>query len=148
LNFLDLYAHLSSLTSDLLEQVSYNKEKDTLIHLGDITAKAPLPGSLSVLSFMSEYNITGVRGNHDQMVIEWRAWLNWANRLEDGAGSRWLSDLEKKWEEGNVRGELEDSSYTEEWVATQMRAGRKHHKWWSRIPKGWKLFSDHYRIAR
>jgi predicted phosphodiesterase len=148
LNFLDLYAHLSSLISDLLQQVSYNEEKDTLIHLGDIMAKAPLTGSLSVLSFMNENNITGVRGNHDQKVIEWRAWLNWVNRLDAGAGSRWLSDLEKKWEEGNVHGELEDSSNTEEWVATQMRTGRKDHKWWSRIPKGWELFSDHYRIAR
>jgi Calcineurin-like phosphoesterase len=148
LKFLDLYARLSSLISDLLEQVSYNEEKDTLIHLGDITAKAPLSGSLSVLSFMSEYNITGVRGNHDQKVIEWRAWLNWVKHLEAGAGSRWLSELEKKWEEGNLLGELEDSSDTEEWVGMQMRAGRKDNKWWSRIPQGWKLFSDHYRIAR
>jgi predicted phosphodiesterase len=148
LNFIDLYTDLSSLISDLLKQVSYDKEKDTLVHLGDIIAKGPLAGSLSVLSFLSKHNITGVRGNHDQKVIEWRAWLDWIIGLEAGAGLRWLLDLEKKWEEGNVNGELEDNSDTEEWVETQMRAGRKNHKWWSRIPKGWKLFSDHYRIAR
>ncbi|KAI0250290.1 Metallo-dependent phosphatase-like protein [Lactifluus subvellereus] len=133
---------------DLLKQVSYDEEKDTLIHLGDIITRGPHAGSLSVLSFMNKHNITGVRGNHDQKVVEWRAWLNWINGLEAGAGSRWLLDLEKKWEEGNINGELEDDSDTEEWVGTQIRMGRKNHKWWSRIPKGWKLFSDHYRIAR
>ncbi|KAF8257024.1 Metallo-dependent phosphatase-like protein [Lactarius quietus] len=124
------------------------RDKDTLIHLGDIIAKGPHTGSLSVLSFMSTHNITGVRGNHDQMVIEWRAWLNWVQDLEAGAGSRWLLDLEEKWEQGNSSGVLDDDSDTEHWVKEQMREGSKDHKWWSRIPKGWKLFSDHYRVAR
>jgi hypothetical protein len=140
--------NLSSLTSDLLKHVSYNEAKDTLIHLGDITTKGPLSGSLSVLSFMSKNNITGVRGNHDQLVIEWRAWLNWFAGLEASTGSRWLLDLEKKWEEGKASGDLADNSDTEKWLATQMRVGRKDHKWWSMVPKGWKLFSDHYQIAR
>ncbi|KAI0303840.1 Metallo-dependent phosphatase-like protein [Multifurca ochricompacta] len=129
----DIHGMKSSL-DDLLNQVSYNKDKDTLIHLGDITAKGPHSGSLSVLSFLGTHNITGVRGNHDQMVIEWRAWLNWIETLEAGAGSRWLLDLEVKWENANLGGELEDDS--------------DDHKWWSRIPRGWKLFSDHYLIAR
>jgi len=131
-----------------LRQVSYNKVKDTLIHLGDITTKGPHAGSLAVLSFMSAHNITGVRGNHDQKVIEWRAWMEWIRVLEARAGSRWLLDLEEKWEEGNLDGELENDKDTEVWVGTEMRQGRKDHKWWSRIPKGWELFSDHYRIAR
>jgi len=130
-----------------LKQISYNGAKDTLIHLGDIIAKGPLAGSLSVLSFMSTHNITGVRGNHDQMVIEWRAWLNWIQGLEAGAGSRWLLDLEEKWEQENLNG-VDGDSDTEEWVKEQMREGSKDHKWWSRVPKGWKLFSDHYRVAR
>ena len=119
-----------------------------LFHLGDIVAKGPHAGSLSILSFMSTHNITGVRGNHDQMVIEWRAWLNWVQGLEAGAGSRWLLDLEEKWQQENVIGELYDKSDTEDWVKEQRREGRKDHKWWSRVPKGWKLFSDHYQIAR
>lgn len=131
-----------------MKQVSYNKEKDTLIHLGDITAKGPHEGSLSVLSFLSTNNITGVRGNHDQKVIEWRAWLEWIGELEAGAGSQWLLDLEEKWEEGNLDGELENNHDTEMWVKSQMRVGRKERKWWSKIPEGWVLFSDHYRIAR
>jgi len=43
---------------------------------------------------------------------------------------------------------LEDNHDTEMWVKTQMRVGRKDPKWWSKIPEGWVLFSDHYRIAR
>ena len=135
-------------TSDLLDQVSYNEKKDTLIHLGDIITKGPHAGSLSVLSFMSKHNVSGVRGNHDQQVIEWRTWLDWIHSLEGGAGSRWLEELEQKWEEDNQGGELEDDSHTETWVGTQRGKGQKDSKWWSRVPKGWKLFSEHHRIAR
>jgi hypothetical protein len=96
---------------------------------------------------MSKHNISGVRGNHDQQVIEWRAWLDWIQDLEDRAGSRWLLELEEKWEKDHRSGRLKDDSDTKAWVKTEMRKGRNR-KWWSRIPKGWKLLSDHYRIAR
>lgn len=96
---------------------------------------------------MSKHNISGVRGNHDQQVIEWRAWLDWIQGLEDRAGSRWLLELEEKWDEEHQSGALKDDSDTQAWVA-EMRKGGKDRKWWSRIPKGWKLLSDHYRIAR
>jgi hypothetical protein len=97
---------------------------------------------------MNKHNVSGVRGNHDQQVIEWRSWLDWIHTLEGGAGSRWLEELEQKWEEDNQGGELEDDSHTKAWVGTQRGKGQKDSKWWSRVPKGWKLFSDHYRIAR
>jgi hypothetical protein len=139
---------MKSALDDLLNHVSYDEKKDTLIHLGDIITKGPHAGSLSVLSFMSEHNISGVRGNHDQQVIEWRTWLDWIHSLEGGAGSRWLQELEEKWKEENQGGELDDDSNTETWVGTQMLEGQKDRKWWSRVPKGWKLFSDHYRIAK
>lgn len=142
------YIKLNSYASGLLDQVSYNEKTDTLIHLGDIIAKSPLAESLSVLSFMSKYNISGVRGNHDQQVIEWRAWIHWIHGLEDRAGSRWLLDLEEKWEKDHQSGALKDESDTQAWVETEMGKGEKDRKWWSRIPKGWELFSDHYRIAR
>lgn len=143
-----LQLRLIAEASNLLKQISYDGDKDMLIHLGDIIAKGPHTGSLSVLSFMSTHNITGVRGNHDQMVVEWRAWLDWVQGMEAGAGSRWLVDLEEKWKRENVSGGLDDDSDTEHWVKEQMREGSKDHKWWSRVPKGWKLFSDHYQVAR
>lgn len=97
---------------------------------------------------MSKHNISGVRGNHDQKVIEWRAWLDWIQGLEDGAGSRWLLELEEKWEKDHKSGALKDDSDTQVWVETEKSKGREDHKWWSKIPKGWKFFSDHYQIAR
>jgi len=142
------YLNPHLLSSDLLDQVLYNEKKDTLIHLGDIIAKGSNAGSLSVLSFMSRRNISGVRGNHDQKVIEWRAWIDWIHGLEDRAGSRWLLELEEKWEEDRRSGAFEDDSDTRAWVELERRKGRKDRKWWLRIPKRWNLFSDHYRIAR
>jgi hypothetical protein len=97
---------------------------------------------------MSKHNISGVRGNHDQKVIEWRGWLDWIQGLGDRAGSRWLLELEEKWEEAHQSGALKNDKDTQAWVEAEMRKGQKDRKWWSRIPKGWKLFSDHYRISR
>lgn len=93
---------------------------------------------------MSKHNISGVRGNHDQQVIEWRAWLDWIQGLEDRACWRRLLELEEKWKEDHQSGALKDDLDTQAWVETEMRKGKR----WSRIPKGWKLFSDHYLIAR
>ena len=94
---------------------------------------------------MSSHNVTGVRGNHDQMVIEWRAWLDWVQGLENGYGGRWLQEAEAQWEKDNKkRGEDE-----EKWAKKQKKNARgKDRKWWERIPDGWAMFSDHYNIAR
>ena len=50
--------------------------------------------SLDVLDYMTTHNVTGVRGNHDQKVIEWRGWIDWVESHEEGA--EWLTELEKK----------------------------------------------------
>jgi hypothetical protein len=96
-------------------------------------------GSLAVLSFMSNHSITGVRGNHDQDIIKWRSWMNWVSTELDGR--YWLDTMHAEWPDAEKAGADLDT-----WVAQQ----RSKHgpKWWDRIPKGWKLFSEHYRIAR
>jgi predicted phosphodiesterase len=110
----------------LLSKLSYNADFDTLIHVGDIISKGKHGGSLDVLSYMASHNVTGVRGNHDQKVLEWRAWMEWIRGFE--GGERWLVEVdEREGFEGGLR-----------------RSG----KWNKKIPKGWKMFSDHYRIAR
>ena len=80
--------------SALLLKVDFNPSNDLLIHVGDIVAKGPHVGSMSVLSYMSTHNITGVRGNHDEKVIEWRGWIDWVESHEGGV--EWLMNLEKK----------------------------------------------------
>lgn len=111
--------------------MQYDESTDLLIHTGDFIAKASLKDSLSVLSFFASHNITGVRGNHDQQVIEWRGWIN--NVLSYRGGKEWLEDLEKKSKEELK--ELTKKSYD-------------LYPNWKRIPEGWELMGDHYSIAR
>jgi hypothetical protein len=88
---------------------------------------------------MTTNNITGVRGNHDQKVIEWRSWLNWVRRRSDGR--EWLNELHEDWDNAEQSGiDLET------WLS---KASKEHvSKWWEKIPVGWKMFGEHYRVAR
>jgi hypothetical protein len=123
----------------LLNKLSYNPDLDTLIHVGDIITKGTHKGSLAVLGYMATNNITGVRGNHEQKVIEWRAWMEWIRGLD--GGGRWLAEVEE-------RAGMQDAVVSEEWVEEELNTMGRSGKWRKRIPKGWKMFSDHYRVAR
>ncbi|KAF9267792.1 Metallo-dependent phosphatase [Marasmius fiardii PR-910] len=125
----------------LLQKVSYNPSSDIFISVGDIVAKGTHAGSMQVLRFMSSNNITAVRGNHDQKVIEWRTWMKWIRSIR--GGERWLRLTEEKWLAYKGR---EDRDI-EEWVVEQAKHDKANRKWWEKIPKGWKLFGDHYDIA-
>lgn len=74
---------------------------------------------------MTKHNITGVRGNHDQKVVEWRGWIHWIEKQK--GGKEWLEEAEESGLE-----EPEPSNWREKW----------------KVPKGWKFLGDHYRIAR
>ncbi|KAI0041916.1 Metallo-dependent phosphatase [Auriscalpium vulgare] len=142
---------MSDALQSLLREVHYDSKKDTLIHVGDIAAKGPQSGSISVLSYMSMHNITGVRGNHDQKVLEWRAWIEWVRALGDGAGRAWLDGVEGRWlQEQRLTGPGKGDEFdADDWVEEQAKNSKKgDRRWWGRVPKGWKMFSDHYNIAR
>ncbi|KAI0046075.1 Metallo-dependent phosphatase [Auriscalpium vulgare] len=129
----------------LLREVHYNPTKDTLLHVGDISTRGPQYHS--VLTFLSSHNISGVRGNNDQAVIEWRAWIEWITRLEKGAGRRWLESLESRW--AADRQEPGFEMEVEEWTERQKHKCKKQHRrWWKTIPEGWQLFTDQYNVAR
>jgi predicted phosphodiesterase len=96
-----------------------------LFHLGDFVAKGP--DSLQILSQFSDANVTGVRGNHDQMVIEWRAWIEWVE--EHRRGKSWLKKLERKYKHG-------------------FHSKKPKHKLKWAIPRHWEFMGDHYNIAR
>jgi hypothetical protein len=131
-----------------LKQLRYDKSYDVLISAGDIVAKGPLDGSMSVLSYMAEHNVTAVRGNHDEKVIEWRSWIQWIHSLP--AGKRWLRTLHNRFTEAQASSPHDIDP--EEWVNEQKSKDRKRNsnnvKWWDRIPEGWTLFGPHYDIAR
>ena len=113
-----------------------------LIHVGDIVTKGPHEGSLVLLTYLASNNITGVRGNNDQKVVEWRGWLNWITSLP--GGKAWLDHLEKMAPNSDA-----DKKQLKEWMEDQRKASSKEDKkWWKRIPDKWVLFSDHYKVAR
>ncbi|KAI0041917.1 hypothetical protein FA95DRAFT_635956 [Auriscalpium vulgare] len=128
----------------LLDKLVFNPAKDTLIHLGDVSAKGTESGSISVLSFMTKNNITGVRGNHDQKVLEWRAWVDWIKSLGKGTGALWLDDVDMQWEAARKDPMIDE----EEWVIAQKKSNEGEETWWDRVPDGWQMFSEHYHIAR
>ena len=126
----------------LLDKVSYDHRSDVLVHTGDIITRGSHQGSMAILDFMANYNVTGVRGNHDQKVIEWKCWLDWFFTLSGAA--EWLAGLELAWLEDHQKGhELEG------WVNSRRQASRgKDYIWWKHIPEDWIPFSDHYYIAQ
>ncbi|KAJ7639859.1 calcineurin-like phosphoesterase [Mycena polygramma] len=121
----------------LLAKLSYDPSSDVLVHVGDIVAKGSHEGSMAVLSYMATNNITGVRGNHDQKVIEWRSWLNWIGGLD--GGKRWLREF-------HAKADAADADDPEAWAARHIKKTKS--KWAKKIPDGWKILSDHYRVAR
>ncbi|KLO15265.1 Metallo-dependent phosphatase [Schizopora paradoxa] len=124
---------------ELLDKLQYSSSSDLLMHTGDIIAKSPLKDSLAVLSYMTSNNVTGVRGNHDQAVIEWRGWID--RVLAMNGGRQWLEELEK-FSASDLKEELK--------VLQGKKKGKKGEVLaeWKRIPKKWEFMDDHYHIAR
>ncbi|KAG2131356.1 Metallo-dependent phosphatase-like protein [Suillus clintonianus] len=135
----DIHGMYRSLT-DLLDEIRYDSERDLLVHVGDLETRATTHESIDVLTFMSTNRILGVRGNNDQKVIEWRAWMNWI--LSRPGGLEWLTAMDRRWphldgDKRLQRGDLEN------WVLESKYAG-----WKRMVPAGWHLLGKHYRVAR
>ncbi|KAG8947830.1 hypothetical protein FRC03_000903 [Tulasnella sp. 419] len=112
--------------NDLLHKIKYSPSSDYLVHTGDFLTKGP--HSLQVLNRMSSQNITGVRGNHDQKILEWKSFIIWLGEQE--GGKEWLEEMEKM-----------DLS------PKQFRKLGKHKKKFD-IPDGWEWGSEHFKIAK
>jgi len=93
---------------------------------------------------MAAHNVTGVRGNHDQKVIECRGWLDWISFIPEGQA--WLKRIERRWKKAQAE---QDGFDLKSWIQTEESAcSHKDKKWWKSIPRGWILFSDHCKIAK
>ncbi|KAF8905108.1 Metallo-dependent phosphatase-like protein [Gymnopilus junonius] len=139
----DVHGMINSLEK-LLKRVKYSSSNDVLIHVGDVAVKASHAGSLAVLKFMSSNNVIGVRGNHDQKIIEWRGWLTWVFSVP--GATKWLERLENKWSEAQRKDPDLD---LETWLEKRRKSStEKDIAWWKLIPKDWIIFSDHYQIAK
>lgn len=134
----DIHGMNDSLTN-LLDEIHYNSERDSLIHVGDLVTKATVHDSIDALSFMSSNRILGVRGNNDQKVIEWRAWMDWI--LSRPGGQEWLSAMDKRWPDLDGDKQLERAEL-ENWVETS-----KYASWKKLVPTDWHPLGKHYRVA-
>ncbi|KIY71516.1 Metallo-dependent phosphatase [Cylindrobasidium torrendii FP15055 ss-10] len=135
-----MYTELES----LLHKVSYTPTSDTLVSVGDIVAKGPHKGSMAVLDWMATHNVTAVRGNHDEHVVEWYSWLQWVRSMH--GGSKFIETVCTRWEHAQKHGHNDP----EVWVEREIERDQVNKKWWKRIPKGkgWIMFGDHFEIAR
>ncbi|WVQ97913.1 hypothetical protein IAU59_005030 [Kwoniella sp. CBS 9459] len=106
----------------LMDKLSYDTNNDRLIHVGDLVAKGSKHED--VLWWMNERRVLGVRGNHDQAVIQWRAWMEWAGGQDWEA---YVDSLAAGGDEGvlNALGK-EGKAY----------------------PSSWKWKGEHWKIAR
>ncbi|KAK9766715.1 hypothetical protein K7432_004021 [Basidiobolus ranarum] len=68
----DVHGNLSPF-NELLEKLNYNSSHDHLVLTGDIIGKGPQ--SIEVLKKAKEVKAGCVRGNHDNLLIEWRQFL-------------------------------------------------------------------------
>ncbi|KAH8100759.1 hypothetical protein BXZ70DRAFT_126159 [Cristinia sonorae] len=161
--------------AELLSELSYSQPNDILMFAGDLLAKSTHQGSMSLLDFLvanhfsasnqTQQRIFAVRGNHDQFVVQWRTWRDWFERItipsstgNDEAiptrGSQFLQLIEAEWAIERRRTEADADEWVE--VARKRAEGTWREEWWRRIPppgtgrkeKEWKIFGDHYWLAR
>lgn len=167
-----------------MHELSYTPESDTLVFAGDVLAKSSHEGSLAVLDFLVSHRpgsgtpgrVYPVRGNHDQMVVQWRAWRDWfmelqvplspatpapAEDIDAGppvdTGREFVYLIEAEYRYA-LHHDPKGAADPDEWadVARKRAEGTWRAEWWRRIPhrgkgrtdKDWLIFSDHYWLAR
>lgn len=107
-----------------MSRLAYNPAADTLIHVGDLVAKGT--HNDRVLNWMRERGILGVRGNHDQPVVQWRAWMEWAGRR---GWEQWVDDLDEGTDDDDA-------------VVSVLKKQERMY------PKEWEWKGEHWKIAR
>jgi hypothetical protein len=90
---------------------------------------------------MASNKVLGVRGNNDQDVLQWRAWMDWI--VSQPGGRKWLKSVDKNWSDYEAAVEKGDIFTFDPWPSWFKKAD-----WGSKVPKGWKPLAQHYRVAR
>ena len=136
----------------LMKKLSFDPSHDKLIHVGDVIAKGPDPHA--VLDYLRVNQAKGVRGNHDEKVIEWRSWMLWAGKGYQSADAQRRGDTSKKhtgWRaflddlDAQFPPNAEDEGLSDlqhEELEKNLAARSKS------FPKDWSWRSEHWRIAR
>ena len=141
----DIHGQFDDLQALLLKANYDSAAGDVLVHTGDIITKGAHLGSMKVLDWMAKHAISGVRGNNDQAVIDWKSWRDWISST--AAGKAWLHSLDRDWEK-----ETEETSSNAldpgTWVKERRKNSPRNDRiWWRLVPGDWKMFREHYLIA-
>ncbi|KAF8520264.1 Metallo-dependent phosphatase [Hysterangium stoloniferum] len=110
----------------LMAKLNYDPSQDRLVHLGDFMTKGP--HSVEMLAEFALSNVTGVRGNHEEDIIGWREWIDWAEKHSEG-GAEWLTRLEARYPDG---------------FSSKMRQSSLA----SSIPSHLTFMDEHYQLAK
>lgn len=131
-------------------------------------SKSTLSGSLAILDFLTQHkcgsaagSLYAVRGNHDQTIIQWRAWRDWFEPLQLSipisasahdllsapeshghpgspvkTGREFLELIEHEWMR-DVERDPKGSADPDEWalVARKRAVGTWREEWWRRVPQ-------------
>ena len=81
---------------ELLINKSYTPSHDVLIHTGDILSKSTLDNSLATIKLLRKIGARGVRGNHDQKVLEWRKWMETLGPLDQSKEKVFIEEDDKE----------------------------------------------------
>ncbi|KAJ9105804.1 hypothetical protein QFC19_003372 [Naganishia cerealis] len=133
----------------LMKKLSFDPSHDKLIHVGDVIAKGPEPHA--VLDYLRKNRVKGVRGNHDEKVIEWGSWMRWAGKGyrsgstvrsndDDEEWKSFIDDLDDQFPPDLDSEELSDTQ--REQLEKTLAAKAKS------FPKSWSWRSEHWKIAR
>lgn len=76
--------------SRLLGQVLFDPQRDRLLSVGDLVDRGP--GSLQVLDWLAQMWLFAVRGNHEQMAIDYDGSPAWRERYLRNGGD-WFIDM-------------------------------------------------------
>jgi Icc-related predicted phosphoesterase len=128
-----------------LKKIEHNPQKDTLILAGDIVAKGPQ--SLKVVDRLIELQAKCVRGNHDDVVIRWRGFLDSVDMAilkEYEASPAFVDELSL---EGAVD-VVEDAQTKEEAQTAAETMDAFFFQRGIQIPSDLDRRSEHYQIAR
>ena len=77
----------------LLGQVDFDPERDRLLSVGDLIDRGP--GSWQVLDWLAQMWLFAVRGNHEQMAIDYDASDAWRERYARNGGE-WFMALPRR----------------------------------------------------
>lgn len=135
-----------------MKKLSFDPSHDKLIHVGDVIAKGPEPHA--VMDYLRFNQAKGVRGNHDEKVIEWRSWMRWAGKGYQSADAQRRGDTSKKhtgWRAflDDLDAQFPPNADDEELSESQQEELYKTLAAQSKsFPKDWSWRSEHWRIAR